>query len=167
MPLTQAQLKRLLAYDPETGDFTWLVRPSYRAAPGNLAGSLTAQGYRCIQIAGRKYKAHRLAWFYTTGEWPAHDIDHRDEDKANNRWLNLRPATRSQNMLNKGSRSDNKSGIKGVSWDRRRGLWHAQLQTRGRKIHVGHYVDKGEAAMAIHNARTQHHGEFANHGAAT
>lgn len=167
MQLTQTRLKELLAYDPNTGVFTWLVNPSYRASAGDPAGSLSAQGYRCIQIAGRKYRAHRLAWLYMTGAWPEHDIDHRDEDKSNNRWMNLRPATRSQNMLNKSSRTDNKSGIKGVSWNKRRKLWHAQLQIQGRKIHVGHYANKEEAAMAIKKARTEQHGEFANHGEKT
>ncbi len=164
MPLTQALLKSLLSYDPETGIFTWLVQPSYRAQISDVAGSINKNGYRTIQIKGRKHKAHRLAHLYMTGEWPPFDVDHEDEDKANNRWTNLRPATRSQNMLNKRSRSDNKSGVKGVSWDNRRKMWHVQLQLLGKKLHVGHFAALETAKAAIQQSRSKLHGEFANHG---
>src|SRR5690348_8900862 len=98
--LSQAHLKELLRYDPETGKFFWLVRARRRSRIGDEAGSDHGQGYIEIGIEGRRYLAHRLAWFYMTGEWPPEMVDHKDLCRSNNRWANLRLATHGQNVQN-------------------------------------------------------------------
>ena len=102
-PLTAARLREALSYDRDTGEFRWNKRSSAlsRRREGVLAGSIKAAGYREIEIDGVTYQAHRLAWLHVTGEWPDAEIDHRDLDRGNNSWENLRAATSSQNHANR------------------------------------------------------------------
>ena len=97
--ITQARLKELLRYDPETGVFTWRATGKGRRL-NRQAGTVQATGYLTITIDWRIHLAHRLAFLYVVGDWPPNEIDHIDGDQSNNRWCNLRPATRSQNMAN-------------------------------------------------------------------
>jgi hypothetical protein len=100
--LTQARLKELLHYDPESGAITWASRPSSRVKVGMLAGKVhPTQGYRQVRADKSLYYAHRLAWLYMTGEWPAADVDHINHVRDDNRWSNLRGATRSQNITSR------------------------------------------------------------------
>lgn len=100
-PLTQTRLRELLDYNPETGEFTWKVTRRGRAAAGSVAGSPIGNGYIRVHVDGRKYRAHRLAFFYMTGEWPKDEVDHKDLNKSNNAWDNLRESTHTQNMQNR------------------------------------------------------------------
>jgi hypothetical protein len=95
--LNHRQLLVLFSYDPDTGLFTRLVTTGSRSQAGEIAGSKDSQGYWQISINHRVHRAHRLAWLYMMGEWPDAEIDHRDLNRSNNRWSNLRPATRAQN----------------------------------------------------------------------
>jgi len=119
--LTAERLREVLRYEPETGVFVWRVRAARRIHVGAVAGNISpSSGYRFIGVDCRLYGAHRLAWLYMTGEWPKHQVDHVNMDCADNRWANLRDATCSQNTANSCVRINNKSGFKGVSWDKRR-----------------------------------------------
>lgn len=93
-PLTSEVLREKLLYDPITGTFTHL-RNHAKVKAGQQAGSLDDRGYRQIVISGKFYYAHRLAWFYMTGEWPVSEVDHKNLEKDDNVWTNLRAATRS------------------------------------------------------------------------
>jgi hypothetical protein len=93
--VTRARLRKLLHYDRDTGEFRWLKRVSRSIQPGDIAGTVDRQGYRKIMINGRICPAHHLAWFYIKGKWCRLMIDHRDGNRSNNRWKNLRPATSS------------------------------------------------------------------------
>ena len=112
--LTQARLRKLLHYEPTTGLFTRRVAAGSRGKAGSVAGALS-HGYITICVDGKQYRAHRLAYLYMEGAWPPNMIDHRDTCPSNNVWTNLRPATRSENMLNSSARKTNKLGQKNIS----------------------------------------------------
>lgn len=101
LPLTQERLKAVLLYDQETGWLTWVSCGKGNIKPGTRAGYVGSKGYRFITVFDEEYAEHRLAWFYMTGQWPKDQIDHKDNDKANNAWINLREANNSQNVMNK------------------------------------------------------------------
>lgn len=150
--LTAERLRECLAYDPETGVFTWLVAPNRRIRVGRIAGvACRTHGYRLIKVDGVGARAHRLAWLYMTGEWPAADIDHINGDRADNRWSNLRQATSTQNHANSKRPKHNTSGVKGVTWDSSRGQWMAGVQINGKRVHLGRF-DSIEAAAAAYRA---------------
>jgi hypothetical protein len=99
--LTQERLKELLDYSPETGEFRWQAsRGGVRA--GDLAGCADRLGYLRITIDGRRHSAARLAFLWMVGAFPVDEVDHRNQVKSDNRWSNLRNATRAQNQANKG-----------------------------------------------------------------
>lgn len=164
MSLTQSRLKKLLHYDPLTGVFTWLVTRGGTARAGSVAGGPNDDGYWHVKIDHVSYKCHRLAWLYMTGEWPEHQIDHRDLDPANNRWKNLRPATGTQNRHNTKIPKNNTSGIRGVTWSKKEGKWIAQIgagpvATRT-TIRLGAFASIEDAAAARRNAEIALFGEF-------
>ena len=157
--LTAARLRELLNYDSETGIFTQLGRPRIRR--GAVAGGINSNGYVLLSVESRRYRAQRLAWLYMTGEWPPNDVDHRDGDRTNNRWTNLRAATRSQNLANQRRRRDNRSGLKGVSFDAERGLWRAQIAKDEKRIFLGRFRTKEEAAVVYARKAVEMFGAFA------
>ncbi|MCI0598744.1 MAG: HNH endonuclease [Beijerinckiaceae bacterium] len=158
--ITTERLREVLAYDPDTGVFTWRVARGRQSA-GPEAGSLDGRGYRQIRIDGRRYQAHRLAWLYMAGAWPKDEIDHVNMDCADNRFENLREATRSQNQANIRAQSNNTSGFKGVCWHKRDRRWEAKIMVCGRKKHLG-YFDTPKAAHAAYVAAAKlHFKEFA------
>jgi hypothetical protein len=160
--LTAARLRELLSYDPDTGTFTRLVRTGYfRAQAGAIAGSRRYNGYHIISVDAQRYYAHRLAWLYMTGEWPQAGIDHRDLDRSNNRWENLRAATQSQNLSNIGLPKHNTSGMKGVCWDRRRNCWMAKINHSGKTYFLGYFAERDAAQAAYASGATKIYGDFA------
>ena len=109
-------LKKVLSYDPETGEFTWLVNKGHKKQ-GDIAGTVvTRKGYtyKNIMINRKLYIASRLAWYYMTGEWPVNEIDHINHVSTDNRWINLRHVTRQENAKNMKRHRNNKTGITGV-----------------------------------------------------
>jgi hypothetical protein len=148
--MTREDLAALLDYEPETGVFRWKVR-SGRATVGMVAGTAHNRGYWQINVRGKLYLAHRLAWFITHGEWPAQDTDHINGDKQDNRIANLRLASRSENMANTGPKQNSASGIKGVWLFKRTGKWAAGYRKDGRMVHVG-YFDTVQEAEQAHRA---------------
>jgi hypothetical protein len=159
------RLKELLEYDPDTGVFRWKVAHGF-GLPGEVAGHITGgvgnkrlTNYIRIRIDTIRYPAHHLAWLYVTGEPPASEVDHWDNDGTNNAWTNLRPASRGQNECNKGIRADNTSGVKGVRLTRG-GTWEAKIKHNGKREHLGTFATIEEAAVAYARASARLHGEF-------
>lgn len=115
--LTQQRLKEVLVYNSETGEFTWSVKTS-KYSPvkvGDIAGCSDDEGYNVVMVDGKRYKSHRLVWFYNFGVFPKEQIDHIDGNKSNNRLGNLREVSGSRNAKNQKMFSTNSSGITGVS----------------------------------------------------
>ena len=160
--LTQARLKEVPHYDPDTGVFTHRVtRVGRGTQAGQVAGCVDERGYVKIGLFYKRYWAHRLAWFYMTGAWPQYEIDHINGDKSDMRWCNLRAATLSQNRVNVGRLANNTSGYKGVHWSKAAQKWQARIEWQGVSYYLGIYVKIEDAHMAYALAAERLHKEFA------
>lgn len=161
--ITADELRQIVHYDPDTGIFTW-IRPRPKIRVGQTAGYLHHIGYINIEINERIYMAHRLAWLHYYGEWPRHQIDHRDGDKTNNKIENLRDATDVENRLNRKVRADNISKRKGVTKTVRNGVtkYIVRVGLNGERRYLGFFTDLDEAHRAYCEAAKRLHGEFAN-----
>lgn len=155
--ITIDRLKELVSYDPTTGVFTWLKPTAFKHKVGDIAGWTTDRGYIAIQLAGRSYLAHRLAWYYMTGTWPTKEIDHEDRNTSNNAYSNLREAEDFEQGQNKKKYSSNTSGVTGVCWDKRRSKWTAYIAVDNKRIHLGSFVEMQDAINARAKAKLQLH----------
>lgn len=156
--LTSERLRELLTYNPDTGGWFWRVQYAGCRA-GERAGYLR-KGRRgnkdrwIIRIGGKNYFGHVLAWVYMTGEWPAQLIDHENNIGDDNRWTNLRLATKSQNGANSKLYRNNTSGFKGVTFNKQKQKYVAEIR-------LGCFDTAEEAGEAYMAAAKQIHGEFA------
>lgn len=162
--LTQDSLKDVLDYDSKTGKFKWLVKPSARVALGQQAGSLDVKGYRIIKIAGKIYKAHRLAWLWVYDEWPKMDLDFINRNPDDNRIKNLREATKHDNGGNSFVKRD---GLKGAYWHKRSGRWMASIREEGKQVWLGYHDTEQQAHEAYYKAAKKVFGKFAYSGKRT
>lgn len=153
--LTVERLKEVLRYNKRTGIFTRLIALKKNLI-GQPAGYSHGDGYIAISVDGKKYLAHRLAWFYITNKWPPNEIDHKNRNRSDNRWSNLRLATHSQNQANSPARNTNFLGIKGV-----RLHWTGKFEARYKQKHLGHFKTAELAQLAYHEAVKKEHGDFA------
>ena len=122
-------------------------------------------GYVSVHLKGRQYPAHRLIWAMH-GNVPAVTIDHINRNRSDNRIENLRAATKNQQLFNVGLRSDNRSGVKGVSWHKYSNAWRGQVYFQGKSYHAGIFKNKDECIDAVKVLRERLHGEFACHAIA-
>jgi hypothetical protein len=164
--LRHSDLLSILHYDPATGAFTWTeIRRKGPNAPGAPAGSVfthpkSGHKYLILSLLGHRYRAHNVAVFYTTGRWPEGEVDHKDGDGLNNRWRNLREATRSQNHANSKRARNNTSGFKGVRLSRS-GRYRARIAVNKKRIALGSFDTPEEAHDAYCRAAKKFFGEFA------
>jgi hypothetical protein len=168
-------VRECLAYDPDTGVFTWRERPiehftnarghwqwngRYPGTPaGSEKGRSRSRNYIGIRLNGELFNAHRLAWLlhYGIDPWPL-EIDHIDGDALNNRIGNLRLATRSQNTSNRRFAGDTQTGVKGVTVHRNGYI--ACVKANGKRYYLGKFRTVAEAAKAYQEASKRLHGEF-------
>ena len=151
----------LLNYDKDTGIFTWLKTTSRLAMAGSVAGSLDRNGYLIIKVNGKKYKSHRLAWFYIYKCFPSLSIDHINNNKLDNRIANLREATQSQQSHNRPALKRNVLGVKGV---RKHGnKYHALICKDGKQTFLGAFSTIKDAALAYTTAAQTIYGDY-SHG---
>ena len=132
---------------------------------GAEAGSLNVKTenlvYRLITFNYSRYKAHRLAYYMYHGIDPRNnDIDHEDRNGLNNKINNLRLATRSDNSKNRSMAENNTSGATGVTWDKKRGRWRAQIKLNGKCKFLGHYINIQDAIQARKEAEKKYFGKF-------
>lgn len=156
--ITQAELKNRLHYEPETGVFTWIAR-AQKVTVGTQAGTNTNDGYISICVGRKMYRSHRLAWLYMTGELPLLEIDHINGVKDDNKWCNLRMATRAENAWNTKVRKHSQIGVKGV--EKAGKNFQARINANGKRYGLGVYKTIEEAAAVYQEAAKRLHGEFA------
>lgn len=149
--LTFDQVNARYRYDPDTGH---VHSRHYKRPVGVDRGS----GYISITINKKPYMAHRLAWLLTHGEWPEVEIDHINGDRADNRIVNLRLATRQQNMINRRTHKSNKLGVKGVSQIKNR--FRAQLWHCGKFVLNKSFATVEEASAAYQAKAQEVFGEW-------
>lgn len=148
-------INNLLTYNPETGDLYWKPRPKElfadlgRRSPEHAAANwnsrhagrkaftaVGANGYRVGRILGTTFLAHRVIMCLMTGCWPKNDVDHVNGDRLDNRWENLRHATKAQNNRN-GKSYGTTSEYVGVYWNRHLGGYVASVYHNGKRHYCG------------------------------
>ena len=107
--------------------------------------------------------AHRVAWFLTTGKWPPSNlsIDHINGDRHDNRFVNLRLATISENGANRQMNASSRTGVKGVSFCTQMNKFKVKIKSKGVSHHLGYFTDLQEAARSYAKAANTRFGEFA------
>jgi hypothetical protein len=173
--ITSLYLKEILDYNPKTGDFIWKNRPidhfntekGFKTFNTRFSGKnagCIVNGYVVIRINNNLYKAHRLAWLYTHGNWPQDQIDHINGDRKDNRIENLRQCSMSQNQWNEKLSINNASGYKGVRFHKASNKYGAQIGHNNKQIHLGLYTTPEEAHAAYCAKAAELFGEYANFG---
>lgn len=169
-------LRNRVRYDAGTGVISWAKDPgkegflcesSYLAwitRFSEMPVGKRSRGYVVVTISvnGREIHCmgHRVAWALQTGGWPECEIDHRDGDRANNKWDNLREATHQQNQWNKGVSAKNSSGFKGVHMHTQNGKWIAQISISGKTKHLGCFETAEMASLEYQRASKKFHQSF-------
>jgi hypothetical protein len=162
--LTAQRVRELLHYNPETGEFTWLVsRGNQFSKPGMKAGFKDTYGHLGIEIDGKRYLSHRLAWLYVFGKWPDHQIDHINRMRDDNRLENLRDVSGIVNANNKGNYRNNTTGFKGVTI--KNGRFVAQITMAGKCKYLGSF-GSAEKASAAYQAVLKKNAPLAQTGGA-
>ena len=154
---TQAELLAMFDYDPATG--------SIRRKKGkSTCGEIDRDGYRRIELLGRRYHVAILIWVMMTGEWPDRMVDHKDTygPKADwgNRWENLRLAGNSENAINSRLRRNNTSGHTGVYWVPGKQKWRSKITLKGKIIPLGYFKNIEDASRARRAAEDRFFGEY-------
>lgn len=167
--MVYSDFKDFFIYDENTGSLRWSVNRQGHTKKGDLAGNVFKNGsgksYRSIKFKGRHYLAHRVCWLMHYKSKPPECIDHINGDGLDNRIENLRSVTRSENQRNMKVSARSKTGIMGVSWDKRSKRWCARIKNTDKKtIHIGYFKDFFEAACARKSAELinnyhQNHGQ--------
>lgn len=138
-----AKANSIFKYNPDTGIITYKISRGCKAA-GFEAGYLHRTGYIQIEVNGKAYLAHRLAWLLYWGSWPKENIDHINRVKTDNRICNLRDCSQKVNTSNRGLNKNNTSGYTGVSYNSSRSNWVAKYGTKT----IGYFSTPEEAALA-------------------
>lgn len=173
-------LRQLLRYEPDTGKLFWRERgvewfsDGYRTAEGNCAGwnakyqgkeafTALSHGYLHGALFRSNFPAHRVVWAIYHGTAPIGDIDHINGVITDNRIVNLRDVTKSQNMRNQKRHSSNTSGHTGVTWNADRKKWQAQINVNHKGNYLGLFDDLADAIVA-RKAAERNFGFHPNHG---
>lgn len=163
------ELRAYFGYDPETGklyykfyyagdDLTrqqksWNTRYKDKEATGWINNN-----YIRISFKTRQFYLHQIAFAIMVGYIPE-EVDHKDLNKLNNKWDNLREASHAENASNMKMRRNNKAGMKGVSWSKWTNSWRMDFQHNNVKYHSFHPT-KEEAYKAYCEKSAELHKEF-------
>jgi hypothetical protein len=160
IPLTKGFVAVVDLVDGDLGKFNWAANerqgdPRFTYATRGVGPRI---GRRTIYL--HNVIAERAELVVPDG----FDVDHEDGDRMNNRRLNLRPATRSQNSCNAAMYKNNTSGAKGVWWSKKESRWIAAVWLDKKPVRLGAFRSFEEARVAREEAAARHYGEFARTG---
>ena len=159
--ITHEEAHQIFTYNEEDGKLTRRTRPGPRAKPGRVVGNPYSNGYLRVSVgpagSNKEYLLHRLIWMMKTGTWPTGEIDHINGVRDDNRWVNLRQCTSSENKQNLGIRKNNTSGHAGVSKKRGMEAWQANITVNKKQIFLGIFYSLEEAAEAYRRAKLKYH----------
>ncbi len=161
--LTTEELKSKLHYNPKTGIFTWIGSTGSRAQNGTTLISVNHSGYIMVRLFKKHYRAHRLAWLYTYGEFPEGGIDHINQNKADNRICNLRDVDKQTNQRNTRLSKNNTSGKMGVTWNKRKNKWLTRIKVNYKDVFLGYFIELSDAIIAREEAELKYNFSK-NHG---
>jgi hypothetical protein len=149
------RVRELLAYDPQTGAFTWRVKRGPCSA-GSAAGTLRPDGYLQIGIDGKHYLAHRVAVLYMTWQWPPDEVDHEHWKRDDNRWSEIRPATHAMNGQNISPRTapGKVTPLRGV--ERRGNRYRSRFKAGEKFTNLGTFGSAEEANATYVAAKRPH-----------
>lgn len=159
--VTKTALLEELVYNAETGEIT-LKHRSYSGNIGDIATHAHSKGYLSIMIGRKSYLAHRIIHLMQTGYWPVH-IDHINQIKNDNRWINLRNVEQTDNNRNMPIQLNSYTGVTGVSLYKATGKYRAYISIKGKAKHLGLFDTIEEAAQARKEADILY-GYHTNHG---
>lgn len=155
--ITAERLREILDYSPDTGIFIWKIKTTNSIHVGDIAGHRSYDGYSRIKTDKFLYLSHRLAWLYIYGDWPKKYLDHINGLRHDNRLVNLRECTNSENMQNSGTRKDNTTGITGVSFDATNNKWRVQIKVNKKSISIGRFDTLPDAIEKRQQAKQKYH----------
>lgn len=104
--------------------------------------------HKRVHIKGKQYNYHHIVWLMHYGHLPIYEIDHIDGDPTNNKINNLKDVTHRKNQMNQKRNANNSSGLRGVTYDKSRGKWRAQININGVTKNLGRFDDKYDAFNA-------------------
>lgn len=153
------KFRERFSYDPESGLLSRKVGVGGQLA-GSIVGTDNGKGYLRTSFNNEQYLVHLIIYAMQTNEM-AEVVDHKDLDKKNNRWSNLRPTNKSGNERNTSVRSNSTTGIKNVYWIPGRHKYRVQFKVHGETKYFGYYDTIQEAEVVAERERRRLHGEFA------
>jgi hypothetical protein len=160
------RIRECLSYDDVHGGLVWAKVKTNRVKVGDRAGNLSCGyeqiGFRKQGFHDRKVQVHHIVWFLHTGEWPTSPIDHKDMNRQNNRFDNLRLATTSQNGMNKPQQSNNQLGIKNICFDTQKQKYKVDIKSGGKRF-SRRYKSLEDAIEARDTILSIYHGDYARY----
>lgn len=142
---TQERVKHLFHYDPDSGKLFWKNPTSIRTKIGDEISYINC-GYLKVCFDGEIHLAHRVIWLYETGHWPDYPrelVDHKDQDKLNNKFNNLRLTDHNGNQHNRPLNKNSTTGFKGVT--KKGDKFMSQASFKGKRYYLGLYSTAEEA----------------------